>query len=143
MTTRFRTIGCCIDRSPAARAVIDEGTRLHGAGQGATLHLVHVVETALVLHAGPHIYAEPPELVRADDRAWLEGLVEATPGATGALLEGDPAEAVCAWAREAAADLLIATPRHGPIDRAIHGGFAGRVAYRAPCPVLIVPPAPR
>jgi nucleotide-binding universal stress UspA family protein len=142
MTAAFRIIGCCIDRSPAARAVVEEGVRLRDLGDRVELHLVHAVEPAPVLNAGPFTYVEPPEPARAETRAWLDREREAAPGATGVLLDGDPAEAVCAWAAGAGADLLIATPHHGAIDRAIHGGFAAHLAYHAPCPVLIVPAGP-
>ncbi len=60
------------------------------------------------------------------------------PGADGVVLEGNPSDAVCAWAAEAGVDLLIVAPHHGAFARAVHGEFAGRVTYAAPCPVLMV-----
>lgn len=142
MTTAFHTIGCCIDHSPAGRAVAAEGVRLRDAMEGARLHLVHVVEPPPVLHAGPYTYTEPGAVVRSDEDHWLHARAAKTPGATGVLLEGDPADAVCEWAARAGADLLIVARHRGAMARALHGSFAGRVAEQAPCPVLVLrPPA--
>lgn len=142
MTTTFRTIGCCIDHSPAGRIVAAEGARLREVLGGGILHLVHVVEPPPPLHAGPYTYAEPAAVVRSDEQHWLHERVERHPGATGVLLEGDPVEEVCAWAAREGADLLIVARHRGTLARALHGSFASRVAEHAPCPVLVLrPPA--
>lgn len=142
MTTPFRTIGCCIDHSPAGRIVAAEGARLRDAAGAGSLSLVHVVEPPPALRAGPYTYVEPAAVVRSDESHWLHERVERTPGATGVLLEGDPAREVCAWASRAGADLLIVARHRGPIARVLHGSFASRVAENAPCPVLVLrPPA--
>lgn len=138
--TAFRTIGCCIDHSPAGEAVVAEGVRLRDASGGAALHLVHVSQPPPPLRAGPYTYVEPDSVVRSEEGGWLERRAQEVPGAMSALLEGDPAEAVCAWAREAGADLLIVARHRGPLSRALHGSFAGRVASGAPCPVLVLRP---
>lgn len=140
MTTAFRTIACCIDHSPAGPVVAAEGVRLRDAIDGAVLHLVHVVEAPPALRAGPYTYVEPASAVRSDEGHWLHRQAERIPGAGAVLLEGDPAEAVCAWAEGAGADLLVVARHRGPVSRALHGTFAGRVAEHAPCPVLVLRP---
>lgn len=140
MSAAFRTIGCCIDHSPAAVLAAAEGVRLARAMPDAALHLVHVVQAPPTLHAGPYTYVEPASVVHADEVRWLERRAQEVEGATPVLLEGDPAEAVCAWADEAGADLLIVARHRGRVARALHGTFAGRVAENAPCPVLVLRP---
>ncbi len=138
MTTPFRAIGCCIDHSPAGRAVVAEGVRLRETLGGERLHLVHVLEPPAPLHAGPYTYLEPREVVRSDEGHWLDERVAAVPGSTGVLLEGEPSEAICRWADGAGIDLLIVAPHRGAIGRALHGSFARRLAHDAPCPVLVL-----
>ena len=137
MSTAFRRIGCCIDHSPAWRPVVGEGVRLAG-GDGSAVRLVHVLQPPPPLHAGPYTYVEPLEVARADEGLWLDERVAAVPGATGVLLEGDPARAICAWAAESRADLLVVAPHRGALDRAAHGSLARAVALHAPCPVLVL-----
>lgn len=137
MSTVFRTIGCCIDHSPAWRAVAGEAVRLAG-GDGGAVRLVHVVRTPPPLHAGPCAYVEPPEVARADEGRWLDERVAAVPGARGVLLEGDPARAICSWAAESRAGLLIVAPHRGTLERAVHGSLARALALHAPCPVLVL-----
>jgi nucleotide-binding universal stress UspA family protein len=142
MSTSFRSVGCCIDRSPAADLVIDEAIRLRRDGVAQELHLVHVVEPPPPLHAGPFTYIEPSPVLRREAQEWIEERLAAIPGADGVVLEGNPSDAVCAWAAEAGVDLLVVAPHHGAFARAVHGEFAGRVTYAAPCPVLMVRRAP-
>lgn len=138
MRTTFRSVGCCIDHSPAADLVIDEAIRLRREGAAERLHLVHVIEAPPPLHTGPFTYTEPTPVLRREARQWIEERLAAIPGADGVVLEGNPPEAVCTWAAEAGIDLLIVAPHHGAFARAVHGEFAGRLTYSAPCPVLIV-----
>lgn len=140
MTTAYLTIGCCIDRSPAADLAIDEAVRLRSLGSVETLHLVHVVKEPPPLHAGPFTYRDPPSVLRAEGEKWLAERVASVRDAVPVLLGGPPADAVCDWAEVVDADLLIVAPHHGAFDRAVHGEFAGELVYRAPCPVLIVRP---
>lgn len=142
MTTAFRTVGCCIDRSPAADLVIDEAIRLRLRGAVEDVHLVHVIEPPAPLHAGPFTYREPMPVLRREAQEWVDERAAAITGATGVVLEGHPTDAVSEWAARADADLLIVAPHRGAFERALHGEFAGDLAYSAPCPVLIVRPAP-
>lgn len=139
MTTAFYSIGCCIDRSDAVQAVIDEGVRLRELGDVASIHLVHVVEPAPVLHAGPYTYVEPSAVAIDEAREWMDARVAEVGGASGIVLEGgEPGRAVCDWAAESGVDLLIVAPHRGVVDRILHGSFAAHLTYHAPCPVLML-----
>ena len=142
MATAYRTAGLCIDRSPMAGMVIGEGLRLRHAGAVERIVLVHVLERPPPLHAGPFTYREPDAVLRREAQRWLDARAGEVAGATAVLLEGHPPDAVRAWAAEAAIALLLTAPHRGVIARAFHGEFAGDLVYRAPCPVLIVRPAP-
>ena len=143
MTTAFYSIGCCIDRSDAARAVLDEGIRLRELGDAAAIHLVHVVEPPPVLHAGPYTYVEPSAVAIDEAKEWMDAQVAAIHAAGGVVLDGEPGPAVCAWAESSGVDLLIAAPHRGVVDRILHGSFAAHLTYHAHCPVLMVRPASR
>lgn len=136
----FRTIGCCVNRSPAADLVIDEAIRLRLHETADDVRLVNVIQEPRPLWAGPFTYREPMSVVRHEAQAWLDELVAAVTGSTGVLLEGHPADEVCGWAEREAIDLLVIAPHRGAFDRALHGEFAGEIIYRSPCPVLIVRP---
>ncbi len=142
MTTAYRTVGCCIDRSPAADLVIDEAVRLRSQGTVDRIHLVHVVEEPPPLHAGPFTYRDPPSVLRAEGERWLAEKVASVRDAIPELLGGPRVDAVCEWAEVADADLLICAPHHGGFARALHGEFAGDLIYRASCPVLVLRPGP-
>lgn len=142
MATTYRDIACCVDQSPTAQVVIDEARAMRDRDPTIALRLVHVVRPPVVRLAGPYTYVEPSAQRRAEAQRWLDERLAAVPGATGVLLDGPPAKAVCRWAAQAGVDLLVVAPHHGAFDRAIHGEFAGDLVYRAPCPVLIVRPAP-
>ena len=142
MVTRYRNVACCIDQSPSALLVMEEGRAMRELDPTIALHLVHVARPPAVRPAGPYTYVEPSAVRRAEARRWLDDRLAEVPGATGVLLDGNPSKAVCRWAAQAGVDLLIVAPHHGAFDRAVHGDFAGDVAYRAPCPVLIVRPSP-
>lgn len=143
MSSAFHTAGCCIDRSPAADLVIDEAIRLRLRGAAETIVLVHVIEAPPPLHAGPFTYREPMPVLRREAQEWVDERAAAIRDATGVVLEGHPPEAVCDWAVREGIDLLVVAPHRGAFERAVHGEFAGEVVYRAPCPVLVVRPAPR
>jgi nucleotide-binding universal stress UspA family protein len=142
VSAAFRHVGCCIDRSPAADLVIDEAIRLNTRGAAEALALVHVIEPPAPLHAGPFTYREPAQVLRREAQEWIDQRATAVRDATTAVLEGHPVDAVCDWAVREGVDLLVVAPHRGVFDRAVHGEFAGELVYRAPCPVLIVRPAP-
>lgn len=139
MSTAFYSIACCIDRSEAAAAVMAEGRRLRDLGDAASIHLVHVVEPAPVLHAGPYTYVEPSAAAVDEARAWMEARLAEVGDAEGVVLEGpDAGPEVVRWAADAGVDLLVVAPHRGLVDRILHGSFAAHLTYHAPCPVLML-----
>lgn len=59
-----------------------------------------------------------------------------------AMIEGRPAEALAALARErGAAQIVVGTHGHSRLARTILGSTAQRLLLIAPCPVLVVPPS--
>lgn len=139
MTTAFYSIGCCLDHSDAARAVLDEAARLRELGDAAAIHLVHVVEPAPVLHAGPYTYVEPSAVAVDEAKEWMGARVAEIGAASGTVLDGaDPGPVVCDWAEAQGLDLLVVAPHRGVLDRILHGSFAAHLTYHAPCPVLML-----
>lgn len=135
----YRNIACAVDGSRASSRALDEAGRLRALGPGR-LSVVHcLVPGAPALLAGGR---RPGAGERAAAARWLEGEAQRV-GATPVLLEGLHAgEAVCAWARDAGCDLLVAASHRGLLARAVLGSFAAYAAYNAPCSVLLVRPAP-
>lgn len=128
----YRHIACCVDDSPASARALEEASRLRALGPGA-LSVVHAAPRPLIDEDDP---AAAHDLAREDD-AWLRRTAAAVPGAEPVLLTGLPADEVLAWAAEARPDLLVAAAHRGPVERALLGSFAARVALEAPCPVLL------
>jgi len=94
---------------------------------------------------GPDI--TPQELERIRDEARLEGesVLTKTASALGVVgcrakvLIGDPARAICDFARDVGADLIVVGSHgRGPVRRALLGSVSDAVVRHAPCPVLVV-----
>jgi nucleotide-binding universal stress UspA family protein len=137
--TGFRRIAVCVDDDDASRDVLAAGRGL--LEPGGALLVVHVLVNAdLAVLASPTMALPPLQESTAHARAMLEGMIRAGRGEEAVLLAGeDPAAAVCEWAAGAAApDLIVSAAVRGRLARAVHGAFAGHLAYHAPCPVLIV-----
>lgn len=128
----YAHIACCIDDSPASLRARDEARRLRALGPGR-LSMVHVAPRALIEDpAGPG----RPRDIAARDREWLEAMAEAE-GAEPVALTGIAADAALGWARREHPDLMVAAAHRGPLERALLGSFAGRLAREAPCPALL------
>lgn len=142
----YRNIACCIEASPASDAVVGEALRLVADGD-AVLTLVHAVHTPVAVMAVP-----VPDMgaVHDDAERWMaeraqavRGLLAergATAAVRTAVLDGHAGIAVCEWATQAGADLIVAASHRGLFDRALLGSFAAHVAYHAPCAVHLVRP---
>jgi nucleotide-binding universal stress UspA family protein len=139
MAAPYLHIACCVDRSEASRAVVQEGVRLRALGPGRVT-LVHVSEWGILFGAYPGVTATDPDVIRADSNHWLHELVAATPGAEGVFLDGYPPAVVCDWSAEHAVDLIIAASSRGVVDRVLLGSFAGYLARHAPCSIMLTRP---
>lgn len=137
MDCPFARIACCVDRDEMAPRIIEEALRLAG-GEGARLHVVHVVAPPGMLAASPFAYVPPVMESTKEAAGWLREITSGIPDVTTVLLDGPPARALCDWAVGSGADLIVAAAYRSRVERAVLGGFASHVAYRAPCPVLLV-----
>jgi nucleotide-binding universal stress UspA family protein len=130
-------VGC--DGSREAAAAVDLAADLAGR-TGARLELLGVVEMKFDLAGFP----KPPEATEVERvRRTLErarATVPATVRATTRQVDGDAAEMIAAIAQ--GADLLLVGSRghYGPARRLILGSVAAKLARRAPCATLVVPP---
>jgi nucleotide-binding universal stress UspA family protein len=141
MPAPYRKIACCIDGDPSAGLVLAEAQALREPDAGS-LVAVHVVAIPHTLVAGPFAYVEPHSVLRSRAEEWITEQLADTPDVTRVLLDGYPPRAVCEWAAANDVDLIVAAAHRGLVDRAMLGGFASYLAYHAPCPVLLVRPAP-
>ncbi|MGD9697009.1 MAG: universal stress protein [Thermoleophilia bacterium] len=145
MTPRIKDIACFIDDSDAARRALDEAADLR-AVTGGRLRVVHVIAPpAFLLSMAASLGGAPvhdPEIERQAAQMWLAEVARSIEGAEPVLLEGHPPSTACDWARESGCDLMVAATHRGRLERALLGSFAGFLAHHAPCPVLLVPPAP-
>ncbi|HEX7082789.1 MAG TPA: universal stress protein [Gaiellaceae bacterium] len=117
-----RPVICGVDGSGSARQAI-EVARDMARRYDAPLLYVHVVE-------GPGGEERALETLRDADVASGTLLVE----------RGHPADRLVALAAERDASLLV-VGNHGPRSSLL-GSISADVARRAPCPVVVVPPAP-
>jgi nucleotide-binding universal stress UspA family protein len=138
----YRRIACCIDNDGMEDVLVEEAVRLADGRPGA-VHLVHALAPTPVIAAGPYAPVHPPAETLEGAERWLEEVAARHPDvATHRVLDGDPVGAIRDWAATWGADLLVAAARRSLLERAILGGFASRIAYQAPCPVLLVHPSP-
>ena len=127
VTAVFPHVACCVDDSDAAGLALREAGRLRRRDPGA-LSVVHVAPPEHVLAAGMTQWPTDPDDPLRPARAWLDGRAAAVQGAWAVLLSsGDPAGAVCAWAREARPDLLLAAAHRSVLQRAVLGSFTNAV----------------
>jgi nucleotide-binding universal stress UspA family protein len=121
------------------------GAREGGPGLPETeVAVVHVVPQLFAVAEPPFDRAAvPPGLNREVDAA-----VKAAGSPPHVLVREDvlwndrPATEIVSFAWRERADLLVlATHGDHPVKRALIGGTAAAVVRRAPCPVLLVPPA--
>jgi nucleotide-binding universal stress UspA family protein len=143
----LRTVVVATNFSELGDAALRTGFRL-AADHGARVVLVHVVEPVQLpnpLYA--HYQPTPtPEQRRNAAAAAGEALRERVPAAYRArvahealVVERDPADEILRVASESGASLVVLGSRgRRGVERLRLGSVTGRVATRAPCPVLIV-----
>lgn len=142
MSAPYRNIACLVARDEAFETVVSEGARLFLLGANR-LDIVHVAPEPLWLTMGPYGPLPSPSSLYREAQEWLR--VKAAPivGARPVILSGYAPVAACDYAEQADIDLIVAAAHRGRVKRAMLGSFASQIAYRAPCPVLLVhPPAP-
>jgi nucleotide-binding universal stress UspA family protein len=142
----FKSIVWANDGSDAALGALPLVKELAQAG-GATVKLVHVVERV----EGAGAVGLPRRADEGEVQAELRRLVVdlERDGVSASLeIRGDvgvrPAHEVATLARELHADLIVVGTRgHTAIGGLLLGSVTNRLLHISPCPVLVVPPAPR
>lgn len=137
--TLFRSIGCCVDDTPASMVALAHARGIWVPEEGA-LSLVHVAPVPLIVESVDGAEVASPRDISATERAWLEALAEGIPGAVPVFLEGLAGPAICRWAESAGADLLVAARHHGGWAAAVLGSVTRHLVDHAPCAVLVVRP---
>jgi universal stress protein E len=139
MSFPYAHIACCIDDSDGSMEALAAARELRRLAPGR-LSLVHVAPRPLLYQRDRdgNLVPDPRDLWE-EEGAWLRS--QARAGEEPVLLEGDPAGAVCDWARETDVDLLVAAAHRTRLERVLLGSFAGHLAHHAPCTVLLVRPA--
>ncbi len=140
MSTSFNHIAVCIDNSEASSVALEEAWRLHESLGSARFSLVHVVSSPMVVAGHGGVWVPDPVETGSGAKAWLDGVVAAHAGAEQVVLHGYPAAAVCKWALESQADLLVASSSRGLFDRVLLGSFAGYLSHHSPCAILLTRP---
>lgn len=143
----LRSVVAPVDRSTAALGALETAMQwaaaLGDSARGISLTVLHVLPRALDIPE----FSLDPEAVARELHAEVEtARLHAADGAVALREEvrwGDAAvDEIVAFARESSADLLVlGTHGHGLVKRFLIGSVASGVARRAPCPVLLVPPA--
>ncbi|RMH33633.1 MAG: universal stress protein [Nitrospirae bacterium] len=109
----------------------------------AELDIVHVLPAGIGLDIDAAVATAYYQEQEKEARLRLDQLVaqakECLPGARAHILRGLPADAVCEFASESHADLLV-TGTHGwtGLDRVLMGSVAERIVRQAPSPVLTI-----
>ncbi len=115
----------------------------------AKLHLVHIINTKEEA-AGfyvPHLSFDKLDrefMVAAEDmiKKFCAKRLKSYKGCVTAVLKGEPYRQIIKYAKDEAIDVIVmATYGKSRVDRFIFGSTTERVIRKAPCPVLVVPPA--
>jgi len=130
----FDVIVVGVDETSASREAVRQAVGLRAPG--GTLHLLAVVETARMVHAGFAASAATDKML-TDVRTALEDAAATSNPTTNTMVEGRPARLLLAHLRRNHATLLV-VGCHGHARAAgLVAGAVGTVLLReAPCPVL-------
>jgi len=142
MDTPYQHIACFIDDSEASRLALVEARRLRSLTPGR-LSVVHVSQWPPPSIDGLGVWLPNADVLLEEARDWLTTQTAEVPGAEAVLLEGCPPVAACAWAEEAAVDLIVTACQRRPPGLTTLGSFAQHLAHHAPCPVVLVRPTSR
>ena len=111
---------------------------------GADLHVIHVVETPLIMYGEGGAYV-PPDTVEDLEAAAVAELdrleIDAQGDApvTRKVIQGHPFVEIVRYAKDNDVDLLVVgTHGRGAIAHMLLGSVAEKVVRKAPCPVLVV-----
>jgi nucleotide-binding universal stress UspA family protein len=148
-THPIKRIVVATDFSEGSDAAMERAFAIAGA-LGATIDLVHVLDTALLTapsSLGSMPLVEPEALMHEIDTALaarVEKAAQAGLVCQSDSLDGYPAREIVRHAQKTGADLIV-VGTHGRtgIAHVIMGSVAERVVQRSSCPVLVIPPERR
>ena len=141
MEAPYRHVCCCVDESEASRLALAEARRLRALGQGR-LTLLHVVQFPLPYSSGFGTWVPNLADLMSAAEGWLTSVGADVPEGETVLLEGHPPDEACRWAADQAVDLLVCAAHRNLAQRIALGSFAHHLVNHAPCPVLVLRPAP-
>ncbi len=146
----MKNILVALDFSSSTQPVVDAACRL-GRIEGATLHLLHVVEPipeflgydAAGLTPAPAIEADPAFKAGSAAKALestVAGIQSRGLAVTAEMVEGLPSSAIVEKARALPASMIVmGSHGHGALYHLLLGSVTEGVLKHAPCPVLVVP----
>lgn len=142
---RMRNILVPLDLSEYAEHALPYAREL-ASTFGASLHLLHVVDTQWIASSGaaafPEYGGELLQRFESDGEKALIKIAETLPESvevTAAVRAGPPHVQIVQYAREADVDLIVvATHGHSGLKHALIGSVAEKVVQMAPCPVLSI-----
>ncbi len=144
---QFKHILATTDLSPESFSAVQYAAHL-AEGQGAKLSILHVVHSISLAYSD----FVPPVNMTGIEQAmeaaarekldqWVKRHLRPRTGVTIALRGGVVDEAICAYAEECGASVIvIATHGRKGWTHMVLGSVAERVVRSAPCPVLVIRP---
>lgn len=134
----FRTIAVAYDDTPESKVALKRAEEIALACRATIMIYTVSAPPAVVPGATGYTPAIPPEAGSIVTRTVKA--VDERIAATGRALGGVPGAAIVEACEELGADLLVAGSRgYGPVMRVLLGSVSTQLAYKAPCPVLVVP----
>ena len=146
----FKHVLATTDLSPESFSAVQYAAHL-AEGQGAKLTVIHVVHSVSLAYTD---FVPPVDMTRIEQAIeeaareklehWVKRHVKRNAGVKIELRGGVVDEAICSFARECGASLIvIATHGRKGLTHVVLGSTAERVVRNAPCPVLVIkPPKP-
>ncbi len=142
--TGSRTFIVAVRDEPSARIAFARASHLAAAGDRIVLAHARKKSLLTLMGAGEMMHAIPDlSLAELSSTDWFDQLqtslsAPASVAIECRLLEGEPATAIAALAREVrAAMIVVAGHREGLVRALAFGSTALRILRRAPCPVLV------
>ena len=143
----FKHVLATTDLSPESFSAVQYAAHL-AEGQGAKLSILHVMHTISLAYTDfvppvdmTNIEQAIEEAAREKLEQWVARHVKKRTGVTVALRTGVVDEAICRYAAECGASVIvIATHGRKGLSHVVLGSVAERVVRGAPCPVLVIKP---
>jgi nucleotide-binding universal stress UspA family protein len=141
----------CTDGSEAATHAATEGLKVVGSDASVVLvTAIEPIDPSLVTGTGfaggtttvdqleaDHMYRSQAAKGILEEARTTLGL----PGAEVVVLEGNPGDAICAYAEEIGAKAIVMGSRgRGGVRRALLGSVSDHIVRNAPCPVVVTGP---